>query len=194
MAGVATDTRGRPRDIAVDEAVLAAARALLAEKGHAGLSMEGVAARAGVAKASVYRRWPTKGELLVDLYMDGMPDEPLVAARATVVEDIRAYLNQTVRRLQDPEWVAILRSLVAEAQSNPGTAEALRTRVIEVRRDAGRRLLQLGKERGEIRPDLDEELFLDFLFGAIWYRLLLRNAPINRDFANRMLKLAMRLA
>ena len=83
---------------------------------------------------------------------------------------------------------------MAEAQSNARTSEMLKTKVVEVRRDAGRQLLKLGKERGEIRPDLDEELFLDFLFGAIWYRVLLGHASVDRDFANRALRLAMQVA
>jgi AcrR family transcriptional regulator len=188
------EARGRPRNAAVDEAVLSAARQLLAEKGHAGFSMEAVAARAGVAKTSVYRRWPTKGDLFVDLYMEGMPAEPLKASGEQVSEAFRTYLYQTVKRLQNEEWRSILRSLVAEAQSNPKTAEALRERIIEVRRDAGRRLLAVGKQRKQVRTDLDEELFLDFLFGAVWYRILLGGGSVDRAFADRALDLAMRLA
>lgn len=179
---------GRPRDKATHDAILRAARKLLRDAGYAGFSIEEVAGLAGVAKTSIYRRWPSKGDLLVDLYMDAVDASPLTARHETVGEDFGKFLEQTVDRLQIDEWRNILRSLVAEAQNNPRTADLVRGKIVDSRRTAGKALLTIGKARGEIRPDIDDDILLDFVFGAIWYRLLLGHAPLDRAFAKRLLR------
>ncbi len=179
---------GRPRDEAVDRALIGAALDLLRERGYRALSMEGVAARAGVAKQSVYRRWPSKGALLVDIYMESMGEAALPAASGQgVAADFRAYLGQTLERLKDVAWANTLRSLVAEAQNDPDLAALMVERVVEPRRRAGRHLLAQAQAAGELSADFDVETALDFVFGAIWYRLLLGHAPVTAEFVDRML-------
>jgi AcrR family transcriptional regulator len=179
---------GRPRDEAVDRALIGAATDLLRERGYRALSMEGVAARAGVAKQSVYRRWPSKGALLVDIYMEGMGEESLPATSGHgVVADFRAYLRQTIERLKDAAWANTLRSLVAEAQNDPDLAALMVGRVVEPRREAGRHIVAQAIAAGELSADFDVETVLDFVFGAIWYRLLLGHAPLTAEFVDRML-------
>jgi len=179
---------GRPRDEAVDRALIGAATDLLRERGYRALSMEGVAARAGVAKQSVYRRWPSKGALLVDIYMEGMGDETLPQPCGQgVAADFRAYLGLTLDRLQDVAWANTLRSLVAEAQNDPDLAALMVERVVEPRRQAGRHLLARAIAAGELPEDFDVETVLDFVFGTIWYRLLLGHAPVTADSIDRML-------
>jgi AcrR family transcriptional regulator len=180
---------GRPRDEAVQRALIGAATDLLRERGYRALSMEGVAARAGVAKQSVYRRWPSKGALLVDIYMEGMGEESLPAASGHgVIADFRAYLGQTVERLKDVAWANTLRSLVAEAQNDPDLAALMVERVVEPRRQAGRHIVAQAIAAGELSPDFDVETVLDFVFGAIWYRLLLGHAAVTTEFVERMLR------
>lgn len=179
---------GRPRDEAVDRALIGAATDLLRERGYRALSMEGVAARAGVAKQSVYRRWPSKGALLVDIYMEGMGDETLPQPSGQgVAADFRAYLGLTLDRLQDVAWANTLRSLVAEAQNDPDLAALMVERVVEPRRQAGRHLLARAIAAGELPEDFDVETVLDFVFGTIWYRLLLGHAPVTAESIDRML-------
>ncbi len=179
---------GRPRDEAVDRALIGAALDLLRERGYRALSMEGVAARAGVAKQSVYRRWPSKGALLVDIYMEGMGEAELPAASGRgVAADFRAYLGLTLERLKDVAWANTLRSLVAEAQNDPDLAALMVERVVEPRRQAGRHLLAQAIAAGELSAEFDVETALDFVFGAIWYRLLLGHAPVTPEFIDRML-------
>jgi AcrR family transcriptional regulator len=176
---------GRPRDESTHRAILKAANDLLHEAGYGGFSIEGVASRAGVAKTSIYRRWPTKGALLLDLYMEGIGPDMLKPSSRKIRHAFAAYLNQTVERLKDPGWTNTLRSLVAEAQNDPELARFVRDKVVEPRRLAGRRLLEHGIATGEIKSDIDIEITLDFVFGAVWYRLLLGHASVDANFAKR---------
>lgn len=180
--------RGRPRNQHTHEAILEAARTLLLREGESRFSIEQVAAAAGVSKASIYRRWPTKGALLLSLYMEGLPDVMTENANSVRLE-LRRYLAATVGRVQDPLWRSILRSLVAEAQYDRATAEILRERVVFPRRAAGLRLLEHGVATGQIQPGLDHELVLDLLFGPLWYRLLFEHASVDPKFADRLINL-----
>jgi AcrR family transcriptional regulator len=180
---------GRPRDETVHTAIMAAAVDVLGEKGYGTFSIEGVAARAGVAKQSIYRRWPSKGALLLDIYMEGMTGDGMTVPSGKGVEaDFCAYIGQTIRRLKDVAWMNTLRSVVAEAQTDPRLRTLVFEKVVGPRREIGRRLLQAAVASGELDRDFDVEIFLDLVFGAVWYRLLLGHAPIDKQFADRMLK------
>lgn len=183
--------RGRPRNPQTHEAILGAARDLLRSQGYARFSIERVAADAGVSKASIYRRWPTKGALLLDLYMAGLPSDAIAADAPSLREELHRYLLATIRRVNDEGWREILRSLVAEAQYDEGTARLMQDKVIRPRREAGLRLLHSAQRRKEIAADGDLELILDMLFGPLWYRLLFDHAPIDEDFASRLLELVL---
>jgi AcrR family transcriptional regulator len=178
---------GRPRDAAVDTAIRKAALDLLRKEGYGAFSMEAVAARSGVSKQSIYRRWPSKGALLLELYMEGLANDPFVPSGRDVRTDLRAYLSSTVNRLADPAWRTMLQSVVAEAQSDEKTRGLLIERVIEPRREIGRRILRSALASGELPRDLDVETALDAVFGAIWYRLLLRRAAIDLAFVESLL-------
>jgi len=179
--------RGRPRNQQTHDAILDAARHLLRRDGESRFSIEQVAAAAGVSKASIYRRWTTKGELLIDLYMEGLPDAMVEEARSIKTE-LRRYLLSSVQRLEDPLWRSILRSLAAEAQYDPATAELLRRKVLEPRRTSGLRLLRHAETQGQIAKGLDHEMLLDLMFGPLWYRMLFEHAPLDRAFVDRLLK------
>lgn len=179
--------RGRPRNLQTHTAILEAARGLLRGEGEARFSIEQVASAAGVSKASIYRRWPTKGALLVDLYMEGFSDVMQQDARS-LRNELKRYLLATVKRLKDPLWRRILCSLMAEGQYDPVTAELLRDRVVKPRREAGLALLKLAAETQQIPDDLDHDLVLDLLFGPLWYRVLFAHAPVDADFVDRLIK------
>ena len=179
--------RGRPRNQQTHDAILDAAREVLRLHGYAGFSMEQVAALAAVSKTSIYRRWSSKGALLIELYMEGLPDEAISESAKSLKAELRRYLLATVERLQDREWRTILSSLVAESQYDESTAALLRDKVVMPRRESGLRLLRNAQARGEIEADIDHEVILDLLFGPIWYRLLFVHARIDADFAERLL-------
>jgi len=179
--------RGRPRSVQTHDAILDAARKVLLGEGEARFSIERVAAAAGVSKASIYRRWPTKGALLIELYMAGLDRVIVENARSLRVE-LKRYLRATVQRLQDPLWRSILRSLAAEGQYDATTAQLLREQVVVPRRASGLALLRHAEALGEIPAGLDHEIVLDVLFGPVWYRLLFEHAPLDEAFADRLLR------
>ncbi|WP_438999778.1 TetR/AcrR family transcriptional regulator [Variovorax beijingensis] len=187
IAAAESPGRGRPRNQQTHDAILDAAREVLRLHGYAGFSMEQVAALAAVSKTSIYRRWSSKGALLIELYMEGLPDEAISESAKSLKAELRRYLLATVERLQDREWRTILSSLVAESQYDESTAALLRDKVVMPRRESGLRLLRNAQARGEIEADIDHEVILDMLFGPIWYRLLFVHARIDADFAERLL-------
>jgi AcrR family transcriptional regulator len=178
---------GRPRDENVHRAILDAARDLMREESYAAFSIEAVAARAGVAKQSIYRRWSSKGSLLVDLYMDGLEIPGAVASR-NFKDDLLAVLLQTTRRVQDTAFANILKSLVVEAQSNPEMRKLVQIKIVEPRREAMRRVIANGKKSKELPEELDTEMILDFVFGAVWFNLLLGEESLTSKFAHRVVK------
>jgi AcrR family transcriptional regulator len=179
---------GRPRDPAVQRQILEAAKALVGENGCATITIEGVAARAGVSKQSVYRRWSSRGDLLVDLYLGSMTEEPEGCKDLGFKEAFTDYVQWSVRRLFDPKRAAILRGLAMEAQADPAIRRVLMARIVEPRLARGRELLRRAADAGEIRGDIDVETALDFMFGSIWFSLLITGSPISRSWQDRVLR------
>jgi AcrR family transcriptional regulator len=187
MTSVSEPSRGRPRNQQTHGAILDAARSLLSRDGELRFSIEQVASAAGVSKASIYRRWPTKGALLIELYMEGFSNV-IRAKPRSVRSEIKRYLSATVERLKDPLWRRILCSLMIEAQYDLATAKLLQEKVVAPRRAAGLALLAHAAEAQQIPAGLDHHLILDLLFGPLWYRLLFAHAPIDKRFVERLLK------
>jgi len=178
---------GRPRDENVHRAILDAARDLIRDEGYASFSIEGVAARAGVAKQSIYRRWSSKGALLVDLYMDGLDRLEPTLGRG-FPDDLLAVLQQTTKRVQDPTYANILKSVVVEAQSDSDMRKLVLKKIVEPRREAAKTLITNAIAAGELPSTLDAEMIVDFVFGAVWFNLLLGDANLTSQFARRIVK------
>ena len=174
VAPPAAPRAGRPRNPAIDVAILQAARAVLEEVGCGAFTMEGVASRAGVGKQVLYRRWPTKGDLLIDLfYRDDLIDPNLDEAGLS--------------RLYAPWTRNLLRSLAMTAQDDPSMRKTFLTRITQPRMESGRRVLRRAVEAGYARADLDVAMVLDFAIGAIWFHLLFDDEPITPALRNRIL-------
>jgi AcrR family transcriptional regulator len=177
---------GRPRNPRSDEAILDATRELLAEGGVAGLTVEGVAARAGVAKTTVYRRWRSKDDLalalLIDLAERMMPVVDLGDARAELV----ALVESTIRALSGTLMGRVMQGLVSELARHPDLARAFEEQVVRLRREEVGRVVDRGIARGDLRPDADYELAPELLVGPVYYRLLLSHAPLDVSFAARV--------
>jgi AcrR family transcriptional regulator len=150
---------GRPRSADADKAIIAAALEMLADEGYHRLSIEAVAAAAGVGKATVYRRWPGKRELIADALAslnEGMPEPP----PASLSTRERALLMMEHVCRKDPLSLPgrILPRMLAYRVSHPELFEMYVSRVLEPRRERLRQVLREGIERGEVRPDLDVAL------------------------------------
>ncbi|HLZ38222.1 MAG TPA: TetR/AcrR family transcriptional regulator [Mycobacteriales bacterium] len=145
----------RRRGEVLERAIFDAVLAELGEHGFARLTYDGVAARAGTGKSSLYRRWPTKADLVVDTLRHALPPTPAEAATPrirNVRADLRAVLRRMAGTLDGPIGAAIA-SLIASSREHPELLAAVRQRVIEPRRALLLEVLAAGVERGEVRPD-----------------------------------------
>lgn len=162
---------GRPRDPERDAAILAASLDLLAERGVAGTTVEAVAARAGVGKATVYRRWASREALIVDAVASVTAPLP-VPDLGSVRADLLQMLSAVGRRKPD-STERLLPRLLGEGGRNPELLRNLREHVIEPRRARFREVLQRGVARAELRADLDLELAVDLLVAPVLYRRMI---------------------
>lgn len=180
--------RGRPRSVTCHQAILRATMELLTEFRYAEVTMEGIAARAGVSKQTLYNWWPSKARLAMEAYAATAATRIPEPDTGSTQEDLQRLLCFTCQVLGRGETSlgATLAGLIAEAQSDEELGCELRETLIAARRRIATRILTRGMERGEVDPELDLPLVLDLLYGPIWYRLLLRNAPLNRAFAHEI--------
>lgn len=183
--------KGRPRSADADRAILAATRAVLAELGWGGLTMGDVAVRAGVAKTTLYRRWPSKNDLVVSA-VAVLFDELEMADLGSLRADIEAVVRQFADLLALPESQAALLALFAEATRDP----ALRLRVREAIIDPQKRLVRQGRAaaqaRGELPPDTtpaqaceDVDIIFDTIAGAVEHRILITGEPASPEWIAR---------
>jgi AcrR family transcriptional regulator len=174
--------RGRPRSQEADRAILTATVDLLASRGLAAMSIEEVAARAGVGKATIYRRWSSKGLLALDAFVASFQEQQPLPDTGTLRGDLIAALTAWVRAVTQTSMGRLLTSLVAEAQHDEELRAGWRDRVLEPLRSQHRIMLDRAIARGEIPATVDKEVVLDLFFGAAQHRLLLGHLPLTDDF------------
>jgi len=171
-------TGGRIRSEEARSEILDAASELLEECGYRGVTMEGVAKRSGAAKSTVYRWWKSKAQLVMEAFTHTVAERMPQPDTGRVRDDLIAFTTQLYDVVNHPLRVRALRGLMAEAQLDPDFEEPFRTWVGS-RRGVVAAILTRGKDRGELRPDLDLDYAVDLLFGPFWYRLLVGHAPLD---------------
>jgi AcrR family transcriptional regulator len=167
-------------------AILDATRELLAEGGVHGLTVEGVAARAGVAKTTIYRRWRSKDELAFAVLIDMVEQFVATPDLGDTRDELVAFVAAAVRILGGTLMGRVMQGLVSDLAADPELARAFRERVVAARIAEVRRLALRGIERGDLRAETDLELLHELLFGPIYYRLLLSGAPLEDGLAERV--------
>ncbi|MFJ8023534.1 TetR/AcrR family transcriptional regulator [Streptomyces sp. NPDC096311] len=183
--------RGRPRSATADQAILEATRELLVENGYARLSMEGVAARTGVGKPTVYRRWRSKGALVADAVRDGLlsttPGRDLAPPNTGNAEqDLRAWLHRYTLVATDPRNVPLALALTAAAAENPHDAEVLYQQLTGPQHAALVERLRSAADSGQLRADADVEAVADAVIGAVLFQLLTGNAAASPQRADAL--------
>jgi AcrR family transcriptional regulator len=168
MEAATTPRPGRPRDERASEAILQAALGQLLERGFGGMSMEGVAAAAGVGKPAIYRRHRNKAELVTAAIRSILPNIDLPDT-GSAREDIQRIAEQARPMTQGP-FAILLGAVIAEQQRQPELMEAFRERIVMPRRTMAKTILTRGIERGEVRRDLDIEQAADALVGNVMGR------------------------
>jgi AcrR family transcriptional regulator len=161
---------------------------LLLERGLHAMSMDDVAERAGVSKATIYRWWPAKELLAVDALVTEWADPAKGSERdtGTLRGDLLARFRPWMRQLNHTQFARVIAGLIAEAQTDPAFAALYREQFVDPRRAATRQLLVRAVERGEIPADTNLDLSLDLLYGPIYHRLLHGHAPLSERFAQQV--------
>lgn len=182
---------GRPRSDASRSAILKAAYQILRESGFAGFTVEGVAARAGAGKATIYRWWQTKGTLAIEAFLLALaPQLDAVPATASALDDLRTHVHRAAAIYRGRAG-QLLRELIALGQEDSETSRVLRTEFVAPRYGAAIRLLRRAQDAGELAADADIEVLVDALWGPIFHRLLVSRMPIDRAYIERLLALVL---
>ncbi len=179
--------RGRRRSERSHQAIIVATQALLIEVGYRELTIEGVAARAGVGKQTIYRWWPSRAALALEAYLAG--SDAVLQPRlygGPPQKDVRELLDWLVAVLVEPIGGRVVAGLIADLQHDPDLAERFRRDVVPERRRAMLEALARSRQRGEIRAEADIELATDALHGAVIYRLLVSGEPLDAGFTERL--------
>lgn len=179
---------GRPRSAEAERAIIDAVLQMVAEHGFDGLSVEGVASRAGVGKGTIYRRWPGKEAMLVDALASVSEDLPDVPADESVRDSLIALVDTIRSSTQDTPAGRLLPRVMSSVQQYPEVIDQYRARVVERRSQRMRDLLARGVERGELRDDLDVDVAVTLLVGPILYIVMMRSTAqlIDRTTSERL--------
>jgi AcrR family transcriptional regulator len=179
---------GRPRSPEIHQEILTAAEQLLLEGGYAALSIEAVALRAGVAKTTVYRRWPSRLAIVSEVLSDANKRWPMPAPQGGSAYDDLIILYRN--------WVAgmsgagrVIPSLIAESIQNPKLAELLHAKFVRPRRALAIGIIESAVDRGELAKWTDAETAIDMFMGRMWYRLLVTGAAVRSDDGPRVVTL-----
>jgi AcrR family transcriptional regulator len=187
-----TPRRGRPRSEKARLAILEAAAELLLERGLPAVSMDAVAERAGVSKATIYRWWRTKETLALDaLYNEWAAAPPPARSTGSLRGDLMALLRPWVRLASSRPYGRVISALVTEAQMDPEFAAVYLSRFIEPRREQAGAVFRRAIERGEIPADTKIDVALDLLYGPLYHRLLHGHAPLNDRFVRDVVDTAL---
>ena len=193
MSEVVTATRGRPRSEAARKAILAAAAELLLDRGLPGVSMDAVAERAGVSKATIYRWWPTKESLALDmLYNEWTKVTPQQYESGSLRVDLLALLLAWSRLASGRPYGRVVAALLMEGRTNPAFSAEYQRRMVEPRREQARAIFAQAIERGEIPAETKVEVAIDLIYGPLYHRLLIGHAPLDDQFVDDIVDLTLR--
>lgn len=175
-------------------AILTATRELIAEVGYATLSIEAIAARAGVGKQTIYRWWPSKGAVVFDslLALSEADDGIALPDTGDIAADLKTVLRATVAEFRDPGFEAPIRALHTEIINDPELAAMYREKLEKPMTEAKKKRLRSAQQAGQLAADADLDLVLDVLYAPLNQRWLLRSGPLDADFADALVDTALR--
>ncbi|HEY5181521.1 MAG TPA: TetR/AcrR family transcriptional regulator [Dermatophilaceae bacterium] len=180
MAGIAHSST------ATGDVVLAAARLMLADGGVRGLTIEGVAARTGIAKTTIYRRYRSKQELALAVVRQMTTEVVAVDQGGNTRERLIVVLDRAITLLRTTVMGKVMQGLVSDIATDPELATAFRREVVALRLARIRQIVQDGAAAGELKPETDADLLHELLFGPVYHRLLLTGGELNTALAERI--------
>jgi AcrR family transcriptional regulator len=175
---------GRPRAPGYDQAILDATLEILFDKGYAGVTIEGVAARSGVGRPTIYRRWSSKPALVIAAISQSVGVSP-TPDTGSLRRDLLTFQRQQARMMDWPASRRITAGLVADLVADPELAEPYFRDYLEPRRISVWEALRRGVDRGELRADADFSLIYDMLLGPLFVRSVVRGEPLGPDLAEQ---------
>jgi AcrR family transcriptional regulator len=177
--------RGRPRNKETEQAILDAGYKLLLEKGFVNITVDKIAEKAGVSKATIYKWWPNKAAVVMDGFLSRSIIKLPMPNTGSVITDITTQALNLSRFLLSDEG-KVLNELIAEGQFDDQIAEEYRRRYFTPRRIKARQILERGVKRGELSIDTDLELCIDLIFGPLFYRLLITGDKITEAYIKKV--------
>jgi AcrR family transcriptional regulator len=187
----AKSARGRPRDPATRKKILAAARELLNEGGMSAVTMEAVAAKAGVGKPTIYREWPNAQSVAMEAFLETTKPQEQERKRGKALDALRDQLHSIIKTFSTPTGRNTA-MMIAAAQNDSELAKIFRNRFIMGRREEGRGILRAAVQARELRPDIDYEVTLDLIYAPLFFRLLIGHGPLDKAYADAILDAALK--
>jgi AcrR family transcriptional regulator len=181
---------GHSRGERLKNSLLETAIELVFEVGFRSVSIESIAARANVAKTTIYRRWPNKAAVVMDAFMMRVGSGTLFPPAETVTERIRMQMRAMAKAFRGRDG-ALVKALLAEAQFDPELATAFRERWTLPRRAMALEVFREAVRRGELRPDIDLEATIDLLYAPLYYRLQMGTGPLSEAYVDGLFQHAM---
>jgi AcrR family transcriptional regulator len=181
---------GRPRSAQADQAIIDAIVDLLVDRGYREVTIEAVAARAGVAKTTIYRRWPSKADMVVEAISACKKD--CLEARAYAGESVARSLVAMLSMLSCSRIARVLTGLAVEMVHNEELAVAVRDDLLKPNREVVLATLQRGIDSGELRPDVNLDVVADLLVGPMFFRILVSGAEVTPELAAESVDLVLR--
>lgn len=176
---------GRPRSEELHQAILKAALDLVLEMGFRKVSVEAIAAKTGVGKTTIYRRWPNKAAVVMEAFLAQLRPAAFFPKAEGAIDRIRLQMHVTAKAFRGRDG-ALVRALLAEAQFDPDLAKAFREKWTLPRRKLVSGILQEAIDQGAVRLDIDVESAIDSLYSPIYYRLMIGTGPISDAFVENL--------
>ena len=177
--------RGRPRSDSTHRRILDAARELLTQGSFADFRMEHVAARAGVSKAAIYRRWSSKQALAQEVLVELAGPHITVAETGNTREELLAAVVNPMRAVTDTPFGPVIRSVMSQIATDPKLGDPFRATVVQARRAEVAKVIERGIARGDLRADADPTIATELLVGPVYFRVMF-GGELTLDFANRV--------
>jgi len=180
---------GRPRSEKTKDAILTAAYDLLLENGFGAITIEKIAEKAGVSKATIYKWWPNKAAVVMDGFLNATNVKLPIPNTGSTIDDMFIQVNNFAKFLNSREG-NIITEIIGEGQFDPKLADTYRAIYFKPRRSISKQILERGISRGELRKDLNIELSIDLIWGPVFYRLLITGEVVDDTFVKNLINYA----
>jgi AcrR family transcriptional regulator len=178
---------GRPRSESAHRAILEAFQEQLVDVGFARLRLEHVAARAGVSKATIYRRWNSKEDLAIELLHQLAAPFSAIPDLADTRSELIKVTRSCIRRLTGSEFGPVVRAMLCEIAANPTVGDRFRAVVVQARREEVRQVVERGIARGDLPRSMDPEIATELLIGPMYFRLVFGGA-LDEEFGEKVVE------